>query len=199
MKQNVVTFLYNDSKLFSTQGAPGSTITLTFLDMDIEYHDSCGYDDVEVRVSDVNAPGERFCGTTLPPVQTSTGNQLLVAFRSDYSVTGRGFRASYVINDDVDGGSTTTPAATTTPVAPTTVTQFVGTCGGDFGGSRGTMASPNYPENYGNRLDCVYSIEVEAGRRVELAIVDFALQNHVRCNRDALEVNLGDGIKVPMK
>ena len=161
--------------------------------MDIEYHQNCAYDYVEVRNSDASVSGERFCGTTLPPVQRSTGNQMVVVFHSDYSVIGRGFKASYVISDDNSGGLTTTTAPATT------VTEFVGTCGGSFGGSRGTMATPNYPENYGNNLNCVYQIEVEAGRRVELTIVDFAVQNHARCNRDGLEVDLGDGIKVPMK
>ncbi|XP_071477907.1 blastula protease 10-like [Diadema antillarum] len=184
----------NQKCLYLIEGAPGATITLTFVDMDIESHSTCDYDSVEVRTGDISSPGPKFCGTTLPGEQVSTGNQLLVAFTSDYSVTGRGFQASYVIN-----GTTTTQSPTTTKTTTSTPTVFVGTCGGDFTGNSGTMASPNYPDNYDNDLECVYTIEVDPGRRVELSFDDMLIENQRKCKWDSLEVNLGEGVKVPMK
>jgi len=193
----------NDQQcLYMIEGGAGSTITLTFHEMNIEPHASCNYDSVEVRADDVNAPGQRFCGSTLPPVQTSSGNQMLVIFSSDYSVTGRGFRASYVINGDVITSSSSESSdfsSSSEESSSSSLGEFVGTCGGEFGGNRGTMASPNYPDNYDNNLECVYSIEVDDGRRVELSFADFSLENQSRCAWDSLEVDLGDGIKVPMK
>ena len=152
--------------------------------MDIENENLCRYDSVEVRKDDINAVGEKFCGSTLPPVQISSSNQMLISFTSDYSITGRGFRATYVIQ----GGS-----------PPTTNPPVVGTCGGSFDDNQGSLASPNYPDNYDNNLRCVYVIEVEAARRVELTFADFSLENQSTCRWDALEIDLGDGVKVPMK
>ncbi|XP_071504135.1 blastula protease 10-like [Diadema antillarum] len=184
---------------YMIEGAPGSTITLTFVDMDIEPHRTCAYDSVEVRTGDVSLPGQRFCGANLPGDQVSTGNQLLVSFTSDYSVTGRGFKATYVIN----GGTVTSSpvVSTTSPVVSTTdsLEEFVGTCGGDFTGNSGTMASPNYPDNYDNNLECVYTIEVDSGRRVALSFHDLLIEDQRRCGWDSLVVDLGEGIKVPMK
>ena len=170
--------------------------------MDIENENLCRYDAVEVRTDDINSIGEKFCGNTIPPVQISSSNQMLISFTSDYSVTGRGFRATYVIQ----GGSTTeipttTPPTTTPPTTnpPTTNPPVIGTCGGNFVENQGSLASPNYPNNYDDNLQCVYVIEVEAGRRVELTFVDFSLENQSTCRWDALQIDLGDGVKVPMK
>ncbi|XP_072171274.1 protein SpAN-like [Diadema setosum] len=173
------------------EGAPGATVTLTFVDMDIESHSTCNYDAVEVRTGDVSSPGLKFCGTTLPGEQVSTGNQLLVAFTSDYSVTRRGFKATYVINNP--------EPPTTLPSMTTGLGEFVGTCGGDFLGNSGTMASPNYPNNYDNGLQCVYTIEVDSGRHVALTFHEFDLEGNSRCSWDWLEINLGEGVRVPMK
>jgi len=179
----------NDQEcMYLIEGAPGSTIELTFVDFDIEIENLCRYDAVEVRKDDINSVGEKFCGNTLPAVQISSSNQMLVSFTSDYSVNGRGFRATYVIQGVV-----------TTTEAPTTNPPVVGTCGGNFVGNQGSLASPNYPNDYENNLRCVYVIEVEAGRRVELTFGDFSLENQNTCRWDALEVDLGDGVKVPMK
>ena len=37
----------------------------------------------------------RYCGHSLPPSHLSTGNQLVIRFKSDHSVSHEGFRASY--------------------------------------------------------------------------------------------------------
>ncbi|XP_071496396.1 blastula protease 10-like [Diadema antillarum] len=184
----------HESCIWLIEGAPGATITLTFDDINIESHSTCGYDSVEVRTGDVSLPGIRFCGTTLPREQVSTGNQLLVAFTSDYSVTTSGFSATYVINNPEPPTTTTLPSYTTRCLG-----EFVGTCGGEFKANRGTIASPNYPERYDNNLECVYTIEVDSGRHVALTFHSFATEGNSRCNWDWLEINLGDGVPVPMR
>jgi len=179
----------NDQEcMYLIEGAPGSTIELTFVDFDIEIENLCRYDAVEVRKDDINSVGEKFCGNTLPAVQISSGNQMLVSFTSDYSVTGHGFRATYVIQGVVS-----------TTEVPTTNPPVIGTCGGNFVGNQGSLASPNYPNDYDNNLRCVYVIEVEAGRRVELTFGDFSLENQSSCSWDALVVDIGDGINCHMK
>ncbi|XP_066304565.1 plasminogen-like isoform X2 [Branchiostoma lanceolatum] len=75
----------------------GKTVSITFDAFDIEDEPSCGYDYVEIFDGmDSNAESMgRFCGSTLPASMTSTGNSLLVVFRSDSSVTASGFKISY--------------------------------------------------------------------------------------------------------
>ena len=43
--------------------------------------------------------GQRFCGTSLPPVLRSTGNLMLLRFVTDGSVAYNGFQANYTIED----------------------------------------------------------------------------------------------------
>ena len=125
------------------QGAPGTTIQLTFLEMDIEYEAACGYDYVEVRV-DGGENGQKFCGTDLPAVQTSTGNQMVVKFSSDGIQVSGGFKASYVI------------------VEPTTPEPTVAPCDQTLTDLEGEFTSPNYPSDYENGRICVYTIQVSA-------------------------------------
>ena len=172
--------------------------------MDVEYEDACSWDSVEVRLNDVDDSGEKFCGTTLPPVQMSSGDRMTIRFTSDGATTGRGFRATYVIIDNGGGSSISSSSAYSSSDVDysssfgSSYTEFVGTCGGVFGGQRGSLASPNYPANYDNNLECVYVIEVEPNHHVALNLVDFALQNHPSCTRDVLEINLGEGIRRPL-
>ena len=185
------------------QGAPGTVVQLTFLEMDLEVHSDCEYDYVEVRVDGGDDAGEKFCGFSLPAVQTSVSNQMVVRFFSDSFVNGFGFRATYLIIDDSGessiSSSSYSSSYSSSDYSSSSDQEFVGTCGGDFVGPRGTLASPNYPENYDNDLDCVYVIEVEANHHVALTLVDFALQNHRTCSRDVLEVDLGEGIELPLE
>lgn len=79
----------------------GDTIEFNFVDMDIEAGADCRWDYVELR--DGGSLGSnslgKFCGSSLPSPSryVSTGNQLVVKIRSDASVTGRGFTASWKI------------------------------------------------------------------------------------------------------
>ena len=47
--------------------------------------------------------GERLCGQTIPDTINATG-RLWIKFRSDDSIRGRGFRASYTTGRRVGGG-----------------------------------------------------------------------------------------------
>ena len=50
----------------------------------------------------------RFCGNSKPPVLYSSGNKLQVVFKTDESVTFRGFLAIYKALNDTDLPPTTT-------------------------------------------------------------------------------------------
>lgn len=66
--------------------------------MQVEYHDNCGYDFVEVR--DGLELHSRFlarlCGYKPPEEVRSTSNHMLVRFFSDSSVLKMGFSATFV-------------------------------------------------------------------------------------------------------
>ena len=163
-------------------------VQLTFHDFDVEDDVACRYDAVEIYGPDISVTPEKFCGSETPPVQTSSDNQLLVGFKSDYSWNYGGFRATYSII-----------SASTTPAPTTAAEVIVGSCGGFFNETRGAIASPRYPRRYQNRLDCDYVIEAAPGMRVELTFIHFDVQNHARCSKDSITINIGPDIKIPMK
>ncbi|KAM5229116.1 procollagen C-endopeptidase enhancer 1 [Ctenodactylus gundi] len=73
-------------------------ISLTFGKFDLEPDTYCRYDSVSVFNGAVNDNAKRlgkFCGDTVPGPITSEGNELLVQFVSDLSVTADGFSAFY--------------------------------------------------------------------------------------------------------
>lgn len=49
-------------------------------------------------------------------------------------------------------------------------------CFSNFTAPTGTVLSPDYPEGYGNNLNCVWLIISEAGTRIHLAFNDFDLE-----------------------
>lgn len=46
----------------------------------------------------------------------------------------------------------------------------------NFTAPSGTVLSPDYPEGYGNNMNCVWLIQSEAGSRIHLAFNDFDLE-----------------------
>ncbi|XP_069341847.1 procollagen C-endopeptidase enhancer 1 [Eulemur rufifrons] len=79
---------------------PDQVIALTFEKFDLEPDTYCRYDSVSVFNGAVSNDAKRlgkFCGDTIPGRISSEGNELLVQFVSDLSVTADGFSASYRI------------------------------------------------------------------------------------------------------
>ncbi|MEQ2209692.1 hypothetical protein XENOCAPTIV_002638, partial [Xenoophorus captivus] len=94
----------NRECIWYVTSTPGSSITLNILEFDVEFHENCNYDVLEVYGGpDLQAPRlARLCSTTSSPMQvSSTGNLLTVRFKSDAYVSGRGFNANWA---EVQGG-----------------------------------------------------------------------------------------------
>lgn len=49
-------------------------------------------------------------------------------------------------------------------------------CMSNFTAPSGTVLSPDYPEGYGNNMNCVWLIQSELGSRIHLAFNDFDLE-----------------------
>lgn len=85
----------------------GNVIELTIVDLDIEAHSSCEFDNLEIfdglELENSTSVGV-YCGTEIPNSFVSNFNHLRVKFTSDLSVHGRGFKANYTFSDVECGG-----------------------------------------------------------------------------------------------
>uniref|UniRef100_A0A8C4K029 CUB domain containing protein 2 n=1 Tax=Dromaius novaehollandiae TaxID=8790 RepID=A0A8C4K029_DRONO len=139
--------------------AEGSSVLLTFSHFDLEYHDACGYDYLQVYNGAARDRGNllgTFCGRRPPPSFTSSWHVLAVVFHSDKHVASGGFAAAY--RGDV--------------------------CGGELTALSGEIASPDYPDNYPNNAECRWSIRAAAGASVRLVFADFQVENDEECSFD---------------
>ncbi|XP_043915904.1 CUB and sushi domain-containing protein 1-like [Protopterus annectens] len=53
----------------------------------------------------------------------------------------------------------------------------VAECGSSVSGTQGTLLSPNYPQNYNNNHECIYSIQTQTGKGIQLKAKVFQLQD----------------------
>ena len=76
----------------------GFQVALKFQSFEIENHDNCVYDSIEIRDGgDENSDLiGKFCGYKMPDDIKSTSNQLYVKFISDGSVQKAGFAATFM-------------------------------------------------------------------------------------------------------
>ena len=133
----------------------GSRVRIVFVDLDMEAHPDCVLDYVEVRDGPPNgpsAPGARFCtfdSTEGVVSVTTNGSDATVRFRTDYSVSGRGFNLRYFTLCDT-------------------------VVGGDAHG--GVIESPNFPEPYPHNRNCTWTIEAPRGNTVNLTFSHFDVE-----------------------
>ncbi|KAM6162076.1 cubilin isoform 2-T2 [Erethizon dorsatum] len=145
----------NKECIWYIRTAPGRRIQLTIHDFDVEYESTCRYDVLEVYGGpDFHSPRlTQLCAqrSSVTPMQvSSTGNELAIRFKTDSSINGRGFNASW---QALPGG-----------------------CGGFFHTPNGEIHSPNYPNHYRSNTDCSWVIQVEKHHRVLLNFTDFDLE-----------------------
>lgn len=50
-------------------------------------------------------------------------------------------------------------------------------CGSSVTGKQGVLLSPNYPGYYGNNHECIYSIQTQPGKGIQLRARDFRLED----------------------
>ena len=63
-----------------------------------------------------------------------------------------------------------------------------GECGGNFNSDSGIVASPNFPDPYGNNMDCIWNITVKKPYTINLVFTHFSLEGP-QCGSDDLQVN----------
>ncbi|XP_036373333.1 tolloid-like protein 1 [Megalops cyprinoides] len=178
----------------------GEQIRLTFSAFELA-SEGCGdYVDVYDGHTDGSAHLGHFCSEKIPSPVVSSGNTMVIRFKSDSSQTGKGFRASYMLV------STTTPAtttltSTTTATPPVTMVPPIMTttpgpvdsgCGtnAQLHGRKGTVQSKGFPQAYPADLQCMWNISVPEGFLVKLQVSHMAVVGEAgNCGNDALLVS----------
>ncbi|XP_076992496.1 CUB domain-containing protein 2 [Tamandua tetradactyla] len=148
--------------------AEGSSVLLTFHAFDLEYHDTCGFDFLEIYNGAAGDQGNllgRFCGRVPPPPFSSAWHVMSVVFHSDKHVASWGFSAGYQKD----------------------------ACGGVLTGLSGVLSSPQYPDNYPNDVECHWVVRAAGLATVKLVFVDFQVEANEGCTYDYVAVLGGAG------
>ncbi|XP_071062991.1 LOW QUALITY PROTEIN: cubilin [Pseudochaenichthys georgianus] len=142
----------------------GEAVQIDFEDdFYIESTSSCAYDYLELLDGSTSNDVVivHLCGNTRPSTQHSSGSSMLLRFRTDTSVTHKGFKAKYSI----------------------------ATCGGTYIGQRGTIKSPGYPAaNYPDSSSCEWYLEGPTGHYLTLSFDLFNVQSSSGCTADYVEI-----------
>ncbi|XP_065076987.1 protein tolkin-like [Ochlerotatus camptorhynchus] len=193
---------------------PQHKITLNFTHFDLEgntfYQASeCEYDSVAVysklNEDNVNKHGV-YCGTKLPGIITSVGNTLRVEFKSDKTIQKTGFAA--IFSTDVDECAVNNGGCQ--HECKNTLGSYVCSCHNGYtmqdnghdckeGGCKyevsspnGQIFSPNYPDYYPPKKDCVWHFTTTPGHRIRLVFNVFDIEPHQECAYDHIVIYDGD-------
>ncbi|XP_033096139.1 mannan-binding lectin serine protease 1-like [Anneissia japonica] len=191
----------------------GFTIAIYFRVFNLEYSENCEYD--YVKVFNAAELISTFCGNdefgkdsaAHDILLRSTGRQLTVHFRSDYSNERPhdGFAAHYYA-EDID------ECATTIDKCEHFCQNYIGgyyctcrrgyilhsdklACTSECSENvlttiSGDIATPDYPGIHPSNLDCDWTVVVEEGYVINIAFTDFDIEEHpdVRCPYDYLKI-----------
>uniref|UniRef100_A0A3B5BIP0 CUB domain-containing protein 2-like n=1 Tax=Stegastes partitus TaxID=144197 RepID=A0A3B5BIP0_9TELE len=146
-----------------------SVVTLVFLDFQLENNEGCNFDFVALFDGPTVTHRHlgKHCGTDKPPNIVTTSNQLLVVFKSDFNIGGRGFKAYYYSE-----------------------------CQQVLSDVSGNFSSPHFPNIYPNNINCHWSVTLAAGYRIKLffPFMDLEDRNSLsdECDYDSVAVYDGD-------
>jgi len=103
-----------------------------------------------------NSTNGRYCGTSVPPIMETSGNQLYVSFVADNVGSATGFQMMYREISVTCGGHLT-------------LTNTI---------NSGFFMSPNYPAFHPHNVDCTWVITAPAGTQVQVDFVgDFDIES----------------------
>ncbi|KAL3278791.1 hypothetical protein HHI36_016314 [Cryptolaemus montrouzieri] len=190
---------------------PQYRITLNFTHFDLEgnnahmsQHQQCDYDKIEVysKLSESNLKKHgTFCGSKPPKQVISEGNIMRIVFSSDTSIQKTGFSAIYFTDKDEcssnNGGCQHDCINSLGSYICTCHSGFIldengrdckeGGCKYEISSHTGSFGSPNYPDNYPSRKDCVWHFMTTPGHRIRIAFLTFEIEPHQICSYDYVE------------
>ncbi|XP_037045819.1 tolloid-like protein 1 [Bradysia coprophila] len=184
-----------------------SQVALKFQSFEIENHDNCVYDYLEVRdghSADSKLIGV-FCGYEIPPDMRSTTNKMFVKFVSDGSVQKAGFSATFMKELDEcklqDHGCEHECINTLGGYKCSCHIGFElhsdkksceNACGGLIEALTGTITSPSFPDIYPRSKQCVWEIVAPEQHRITINFTHFDLEGNnyqqEECDDDSLSI-----------
>uniref|UniRef100_A0A8C4QUT2 Metalloendopeptidase n=1 Tax=Eptatretus burgeri TaxID=7764 RepID=A0A8C4QUT2_EPTBU len=183
------------------------SVGLVFQSFEVERHDSCGYDYLEIRdgdSEDSNLLG-RFCGYEKPEPLKSSSNKLWIKFVSDGTINKAGFSAAFFEEMDeclhpdnggceqrcinsLEGYSCACDPGYELDSNKKTCSAA---CGGLLTNSNGSLTSPGWPRLYPPSKNCVWQIVAPTQHRITLRFMLFQLEGNEVCKYDYVEVRSG--------
>ncbi|KAJ1170309.1 hypothetical protein NDU88_002187 [Pleurodeles waltl] len=145
---------------------PFSVIKLVFTDFQMENNEECNFDYVAIfdGPSMEDRHIDHYCGTMKPPDVISSSNELMVMFKSDFNIGGRGFKAHF----------------------------YSGECHEVYTAVKGNFSSPQYPNSYPNNINCHWAVQLPLGFRIKVFFMDLELEDRNsltnKCDYDYLSV-----------
>lgn len=194
-------------------------ITLNFTHFELEgnniYPIECEYDYLAVysKVNDnLFEKHGIFCGSKSIPLLTSVTNILRIEFNSDNSVQKSGFAA--IFSTDIDECAVNNGGCK--HVCRNTIGSYVCSCHNGYqlhdnkhdckeGGCKfeittpqGEISSPNFPELYPAKTDCIWHFKTTPGHRIRLNFVVFEMESHPECSYDHISIYDGSTPNSPI-
>ncbi|KAI4498132.1 hypothetical protein M0802_006618 [Mischocyttarus mexicanus] len=159
-------YAHNSECMWRIIVAAGSTVQLVIIDLDLEDHIKCRYDYIEISEGTARTRNaDRYCNTH-PQIINTTSNVVTIRFRSDFTISARGFHIRYDTQ-----------------------------CNNELHGFRGVIESPNFPNKYDHSKICNWTINAPIGNKINLTFSHFDLEGPHRkddsCAYDYLEIKEG--------
>ncbi|KAI1887746.1 hypothetical protein AGOR_G00193530 [Albula goreensis] len=180
-------------------------VGLSFQAFEIERHDSCAYDYLEVRDGNTESSPliGRFCGYDKPEDIRSTSNNLWMKFVSDGTVNKAGFAANFFKEEDEcakpDNGGCEQRCVNTLgsykcacdpgyELAPDKKS-CEAACGGLLSKLNGTITTPGWPKEYPPNKNCVWQVVAPTQYRISMQFEFFELEgNEVSVPRSSAHI-----------
>ncbi|MBN3300558.1 bone morphogenetic protein 1a [Amia ocellicauda] len=179
-------------------------ITLQFDVFETEGNDVCKYDYVEVR-SGLSADSKlhgKFCGSEKPEVITSQYNNMRIEFKSDNTVSKKGFKAHFFSDKDEcskeNGGCQHECVNTFGSYSCQCRSGFTlhdnkhdckeAGCDHKVTTVSGTITSPNWPDKYPSKKACSWAISITPGHRIKFSFNEIDMEAHMECAYDHVEI-----------
>ncbi|CAG9862752.1 unnamed protein product [Phyllotreta striolata] len=184
-------------------------VALRFQSFDLENHDNCAYDYLEIRDGiDSNSPVTGvYCGHKIPSEIISTSNEMTIRFLSDGSVQKTGFSAVIFKEYDecakVDHGCAQLCVNTLGSFYCSCRIGFElhsdgkncqDACGGVFNQPNGTITSPLFPNLYPANKNCTWEIIASPQHKITVNFTHFDLEGNwnplpqQHCEYDKIEI-----------
>ncbi|GCB64281.1 hypothetical protein scyTo_0009788, partial [Scyliorhinus torazame] len=141
----------------------GEAVQLDFNDIFYTETDSkCKFDYLELHDGATSSAPliGRFCGSTRPSRQKSTGSILYARFQTNHAFSYEGFKAKYSI----------------------------AVCGGTVSAQSGSLQSPGYPSHYSNNSQCEWLLEGPEGHYLTITFSAFNLESTPDCIKEFVEI-----------